>query len=297
MKKNYILGIVLLSSVGFFAMQRTGEGTVEKYLASNGHTVFADGAPTGKTGAPGESTCIDCHSSGTIQDGSAVNNLLVLEGATSVTNYIPGHTYNVSLQLNLGDIMEGFQATVLDVATNSMAGAFPGTGGLGTAITSAAGREYANHTMTSNLEGNFAWIWEWAAPTTDIGPVKFYVASNVANGNGATSGDVIYLSEHLFGSDPGIGLDELAVFTDFSAGYASNSNQVIVKFNSREIGAMNFNLVDMNGRSVYTSNLGDAKIGSNEANVTLPSEVENGIYVVNFFIGNHAMSSKIMIQK
>jgi len=284
-----------VTAISFLAFQRSGVDSVERYLEKNGHTEFSAGSPTGKTGAPGESTCTDCHS-GTTQAGTSLNNLLVLDGATPMSNYAPGGSYNVTLALNSGDVMEGFQATVLDNTTSSMAGSFPGTGGFGTSISSASGRDYANHTATSNTEGNLLWSWTWDAPATDVGPVKFYVATNVANGNGATSGDVIYLSEHLLGSSVGLN-DEVLDVSDFTAGYAANSNHVRVNFNSLAVDNMFFNLVDLSGKSVFASNLGESKIGNNETSVSLPSDVKSGIYIVNFFVGNKAMSSKIMIQK
>ena len=293
MKKNYILVIAVISSIGFLAMQKSGVESVEKFLAKNGHKNSA-GAPTGKTGAPGESNCTDCHV-GTTQSGAGINNLTVLDGSTPVTNYTTGVTYNVSLNLTTGDVKEGFQATVLD-GSNVMAGSFPGTGGLGTAITSAGGRNYANHTATSNNEGNFAWVWEWNAPAVDMGSVTFYVATNIANGNGNNTGDVIYLSTHVIGSTAGLN-EETADNTNFTAGYASANNKVIINFNSLSVGDMFFNLVDLNGKSVFTYKKGESSIGENSEAVVLPSEIKSGIYVVNFFVGNKAMSSKIMIQK
>ena len=294
MKKNYILAFTVITSIVFFAMQKSGVESVEKFLTKNGHTRNAGGAPTGKTGAPTESNCTQCHT-GTAQSGIGINNLTVLEGITPVSNYTPGGTYTVSLNLSAGNVKEGFQSTVLD---NSfiMAGTFPGTGGLGTAITSASGKNYANHKLTSNLEGNVAWEWTWNAPVTDAGSVTFYVAVNVANGNGNTLGDVIYLSQHTLGSTAGLN-EEIMDNTHFTAGYASSDNKVIVNFNSMSVGNMFFNLVDLNGKSVFTYKMGESSIGENSASIVLPSEIKSGIYVVNFFIGNKAMKSKIMIQK
>jgi hypothetical protein len=48
---------------------------------------------------------------------------------------------------------------------------------------------------------------------------------------------------------------------------------------------------------VITYNLGNAQIGENKEKVVLPEDLKNGIYVVNFFVNNKAMSTKIMIQK
>jgi hypothetical protein len=56
-------------------------------------------------------------------------------------------------------------------------------------------------------------------------------------------------------------------------------------------------LVDLNGRSVFTYDMGNAQIGENKEKIVLPNDLKNGIYVVNMFVNNNAMSQKIMIQK
>lgn len=296
MKKNYFLITILIGAAGLIATQNSGVQSVEKYLAKNGHMANASGAPTGRTGAPGESNCtVSCHI-GTVQDGTAQNLLTLKLSGNPVSVWVPGQTYEVSLALATGDVKEGFEATVLDVATNSMAGNFPGTGGLGTAITTGGSRKYANHTSSSNLEGNVEWVWNWTAPATDVGQVKFYVASNKANGNGTTSGDAIYLSQHTFNSSLGIneGEEENVVF---NAGYSSHNNKLILSYNAFTAEQTFMNLVDLNGKSVFTYAMGESIIGANTDEIVLPVSIESGVYIVNFFVGNNAMSSKIHIQK
>lgn len=293
MNKNYFLGLAMISAVGFLAVQRSGS-EMENYFAANGHKLNSAGAPAGRTGAPGESNCAECHSGGT-QSGTGINTLYMLDGGTIVTNYTPGSIYNMSLALSTGSVKEGFQATVLDLTNNQFVGDFPGTGGFGTAITTFNGRDYANHTSTSNDEGNLAWVWQWQAPATDVGPVRFYVATNIANGNNNSTGDAIYLSEHIFGSTAGISEVENEV-TDFTAGYSSSLNSVMIGFSSKTVDNMFFNLVDMNGKSVFTAQPGNSALGENKLKVTLPDGIRSGMYVVNFFIGNKPMSAKVLVQ-
>jgi len=294
MNKNYILTTLLIAAVGLLAVQQTGINSVEKYVTKNGHTKNASGAPIAKTGAPGESNCTGCHA-GTAQDGSTVNSLIILDGVTPITNYAPGMSYSATLTLNTMNIKEGFQATVLD-GSNNMAGSFVAQTGSTSTSTGTNGRAYATHTSTSNTAANPAWLWTWNAPVTDMGPVTFYIASNIANGTGTTSGDVIYLSQHVFGS--AAGLDDMTdESSNFSAGYAPDENKVKINFNSLSVGNMFFNLVAMNGKSVFTYDLGESVFGENSENIKLPVAVESGIYIVNFFVGNQAMSTKIMIQK
>ena len=128
--------------------------------------------------------------------------------------------------------------------------------------------------------------------------MTFYVASNTANGNDAVTGDVIYLSTHTISADSSSGVATIdAVQESFTAGYASNGNKVIVDFNSLNSGQMFFNLVDMNGRSVFSQQLENAMIGENHQEIVLPADLKNGIYTVHYFIGNKALLDKIMIQK
>lgn len=292
MKKNYILGITLIAATGFLALQQAGVEQFEKFYSKNAHLNSA-GAPAGKTGAPGETSCADCH--GASQSGSGINTLVMLDGATPVTNYVPGTTYNMVLNLNASDVREGFQSTVLEISGNSFAGDFTGNNGFGTAITSFNGRKYANHTSSSNTSANQFWSWEWQAPATDLGPIRFYIATNIANGNSASSGDAIYLSEHLFGSTSGIQEIEEDV-TDFSAGFVPSTNEVSINFSSKTVDGMFLNLVDLSGKSVFVSRPGNSSLGDNSVNVALPSDIKTGVYVVNFLVGNKAMKSKIMIQ-
>lgn len=291
MKKIYILPLAASVLIGALSFQKSGNYKVEKYFAKNGHKLNSAGAAGGKTGAPGEVNCTSCHS-GTALDGISENVLMVLDGATPVNSYVPGTTYTVALSMSSNPAKKGFQATALD-GTNSMAGTF-----VASANTNVIGttRKYANHKSTSNTSTTMAWGWSWTAPATNVGDVTFYVATNKANDNGFDTGDAIYLSQHVLTST--LGIEEQAnEDANFSAGYSATNNSLSLNFTTLSAGEMNVNIMDMNGRSVFTYNLGNAQIGENKEKVVLPEDLKNGVYVVNFFVNNNAMSAKIMIQK
>lgn len=262
--------------------------TIEKY--NGGLHKNANGSPVGQTGAPGETNCTSCHA-GSVQAGATENSLIVAQGITPVSAYVPGATYNVALQMTSSPAKKGFQATALTAASD-MAGTFGA--GSNTAI-SGTTRKYANHKSTSNTSATVAWLWTWTAPATDVGPITFYVATNKANGNSTNSGDVIYLSTHVFNST--LGVEEAAndVATNFTAGYSPENKSIVLNFNSMSVGEMYLNLIDLNGKSVFVSNLGNSMIGQNKQTISVPSELKSGIYVVNFFVGNKAMTAKVMI--
>lgn len=294
MKKNYILLAALAVSVGFFSFQHSSVAEMGNYNA-NIHKQGGGGQPS-LTGAPGENNCTQCHV-GTTQDGSNENVVTFLDGITPVSEYTPGNSYTVSVTMNSNPAKKGFSATALD-GTNTMAGSFAGDGVIGGTqdfTNGPATRTYVSHTAGSNTSAQSAWLWTWTAPTAGAGDVTFYVASNAANNNGNTSGDVIYLSSHTI-SESNASIVENTFEHNFKAGYGITNREVVIDFNANTIGDMVVNLVDMNGRSVYTENLGTSELGENKERVRLPEEVEGGIYVVHFFVGNKAMSSNIMVQ-
>ena len=285
MKKNYIALSALVLSAGMFSFNNhEGNSKISKF-----HILNPGGKSGAFAGAPGDNNCTQCHT-GNTQSGSSVNSVIFTAGVSPVTSYTPNSTYNVTLTMTPNPAKKGFQAVAMDGSGNVV----------GTVSTVALGGAQimsgrATHQSSSNTNANSAWVWSWTAPATDVGVVTFYVASMSANGSG-TSGDVVYLSQHVFGSLASI--DEVkAEKYNFSAGYSSATNSVVMDFNSLVAGDMYFNLVDLNGRSVFTYEMGNAQVGKNNQKIVLPNDLKNGMYIVNMFVNNNAMSQKIMIQK
>ena len=274
-----------------FAVQ-TVSGKLDAYIAE---FRYSSGAPAGKTGAPGESafSCTECHV-GAVNDGTNQNTLTVYDGGIEVTGYVPGEIYTVSLVLTDENVKEGFQATVLDNSYNEMAGSFLTSGSVGTQIITEMGRDYATHKSASSNAGNPSWDWEWQAPAVESGQVTFYVASNIANGNGIASGDAIYLSQHVIYSVLGAN-EEMLDQHSFKAGYHQVTNTVHFHFNSMTVEPMFMKVVDISGKSVFSSHMGHSSIGANQDKVQLPKTIKNGMHVVQFFLGNKPMSSKIRV--
>jgi len=297
MKRLYILPSLAIAAMGFFAFQSSiSTGKIGTFIETS--HMFSSGNQPGLTGAPGENNCTMCHS-GSVLDGSVQNEFsLVNASFQPVSSYIPGDSYTATLQLASNPAKKGFSSTTLDEATNSMAGTLTGMGIGGTDDFQNVGmtRDYVSHTAASNTNAITLWSWTWDAPASDVGDVIFYIASNETNDDGSTAGDAIYLSEHTINST--LSVDEIeSNDAAFTAGYSVDGNKVIIDFNSLVADEMYFNLVDLNGKSVFTYDLEKSLIGKNKQAISLPAEIENGIYVVNFFVGNRAMSAKIMVQK
>lgn len=142
--------------------------------------------PNGHTGAPGDGLCTDCHTGGGSQDGSV---MVTGFPATIIAN----QTYTLQVTVSNPNGMAtfgGFQMVILN-AQNQNAGTMSNPSQFST-IQTSAGRTYHEHNPAQSFPGNnmVTYSVDWTAPTGS-GVLTYYAAGNVANGNGATNGDLI----------------------------------------------------------------------------------------------------------
>lgn len=193
-----ILGfaLLLLGAYSFKKMSAT-EFTIKESYSKSHINRFTSGPPTGRTGAPGEGNCTGCHS-GTVNSPSSINALSLFEEGTTtlVTEYEPGKTYDAVIEVTALTTKRGFQTTARILSSNLTAGNLSAVAG-STALQTSSGKQYVNHVSASTTAGP-TFSFKWTAPATDEGDVRFYVASNVTNANGSSSGDQIHLSEFTF---------------------------------------------------------------------------------------------------
>ncbi|MFN0122497.1 MAG: choice-of-anchor V domain-containing protein [Blastocatellia bacterium] len=162
-------------------------------------SAFSTGAPTGRTNAPGETNCTACHTSFALNSGPG---MLTLSGVPDT--YTAGTEYTITVRITHPDppatVRYGFSITAIDDAGRA-AGTFILTDSAGTQIRTAAiagnTRNYVTHTATGSATPAPAtdqreWTLKWVAPSSVIGRVGFYLASNRANGGATNQGDYIY---------------------------------------------------------------------------------------------------------
>lgn len=293
MKKQYIMPLIGIAAMAGFAFTRMGKTDIRYQAYVSEHGKNSSGAPSGMTGAPGENNCASCHSGGS-QDGNAVNSFVLKDAdGNTVTSYIPGETYDATFVLNTSATVKGFQTVALTSA-NTQAGTMTAVSGSTNKISGS--RQYITHNSASNTTTS-GWKFKWTAPAANAGNVRFYAASNSSNGNGASTGDVIYLSNYLISYNQSASLEETAAPVKFSAFYDAEKNAVSMKLNSLISGEGFFNLVDLSGKSVYNERLGTVFIGNNEETVLLPSGIRAGMYIVHLFVNNQSSTFKIMVGK
>lgn len=148
------------------------------------------GPSPGYTGAPGENSCRECHTTSALNDGVGH---VTIEGVPE--QYDAGATYTITVRVNRQDRSRwGFQLTALTSSLDP-AGTFAVVNAQQTQIKTEGGRQYVEHRTAGTFagtSGGATWTVRWTAPAASTGIVAFYAAGNAANNNNANSGDNIY---------------------------------------------------------------------------------------------------------
>lgn len=139
------------------------------------------GAPAGRSGAPGETTCGQCHTSYPLNSGSASFQVLL------PSHWQPGEQIPVTIGFfNSRTTTHGFQITARTPG-GTTAGFFQSLDNSTQTLTPGSWQTHTGLGTTRSW-----WTFLWHPPATPDGPVTFYVAGNEASGDGTNLGDFIY---------------------------------------------------------------------------------------------------------
>lgn len=141
------------------------------------------------SGAPGETNCTGCHSGPVNPD--KVNLTFELDGKDST--YKPGTSYLIHVGIQRkGHDKYGFVSTSLDTLNKSK-GTYTIINSVTTRKFSSGGRNYISHTPCgADSVDRISWDYTWTAPPTNVGKIKFYISTLVANHDHSLSGDTTY---------------------------------------------------------------------------------------------------------
>jgi hypothetical protein len=151
--------------------------------------------PVNKTGAPGHSSCAECHTG----RGSG-NVALSFSGGSE---YQPGQLYSIMVAIT--DPRQrrfGFSMVARD-ADNNRTDVGTWSAGSNDTRTHGSRNSHVSHRAAPFANGSHTFTVNWKAPSTGVGDVTFYVAANAANGNGASrGGDNVYLNRLTISQPP-----------------------------------------------------------------------------------------------
>ncbi len=225
--------LVLLAFVGFAIVLLT---TSKRFVTTTIANIA--GPPAGSSGAPGETTCTECH--GARGSGQFTN--------TAPTNYTPGQTYQIQVRHTTADTTRkrwGFELTALN-SGNTAAGTFANLTA-NTRTLSLIGRNYIEHTTAGTFQNQASgavWTFNWTAPASNVGNIVFYASGLQANNDGNDTGDqsysttattqpgVVIAATHARSDFDGDGKSDLAVVRNQSGNevwYARTATNVVIQ--------------------------------------------------------------------
>ena len=289
MKTLYVCLAIVLG--GWLILSNQKSHKITEYHALK--SLRTNGSITSMTGAPGENNCTSCHGGGTLDGNNGMNEMEIV-GVTG-NEYVPGETVTMQFEMTDGSDKNGFQLVALN-NNDEMAGEFIITNGNQTQLRQnlQLGRDYVTHTVGGT--GQTVWTFDWVTPETG-GDVTFYVATNKSANIGSSGGGMIYLSQHTFTAED-LTNTELVEKPDFEfeLAFLKNQSQAILDLQMPNSAVVFFNLVDLKGSSIYSSDLGIKNAGEFKEVIQLNKNLENGIYIATIFFDNKPVSKKFMVQ-
>lgn len=248
------------------------------------------GAGQAKTGAPGEGTCVTCHAGAALNSGTGS---VAISLGSGITTYIPGNTYTVTVT-GMGSSVPkyGFQATAQQTSDGSQVGTF--TAGTGSKVSVVASKSYVEQSSTSSTG---VWTFQWQAPATNVGEVKFYVAGNSAENPGGTGGDNIYSSVLTLTAENSTSAVSVDTNTGLSVFPNPASDNVTVSFYSTNAETASITVLDLTGKTVATIADGQSfSAGLSTVNFNT-SALSKGNYLVSVQTGKNVQTAKLVVVK
>ena len=241
-------------------------------------------SPGAKTGSPADGqNCTKCHS-GVAQ--TAPNWIMT---DVPATGYVPGKTYIITLTGTHAGVQRfGFEITAED-ASNNKVGTFTITNAAQTQLTNMM--EAVTHTGNGLAPSNDSksWSFDWTAPAAGSGDVTFYAALNAANGNMATSGDVVYITNKTISEDLNVGIAERSDISSFKIYPLPARDHVFVEF--KNITDSKIEILDLNGKKLIQQSSQNQIV--NRMDLT---GLAKGYYIIQLRTGGEIVSKKLIIQ-
>lgn len=155
--------------------------------------VLSEDGKAGKTGAPGEGTCVQCHQGTPLNAGGGY---VFIESSNMIFGqHALGQTYDMTVTVGkTGFGLFGFSVVALDANGNSVGSFTAGSDNHTESFTIQGNpRQYVTHNLNggASLEEH-TFNFQWTAPSEDFGTITFYATGLAANGNGMNAGDEVY---------------------------------------------------------------------------------------------------------
>ncbi|MFT6716101.1 MAG: hypothetical protein ACJA0Q_000730 [Saprospiraceae bacterium] len=239
------------------------------------------------TGAPGEGTCVNCHSSNTLNSGTGSISATISGGSSK---YIPANDYTIVVTGTGSSANKyGFQIVALKTSDDSNAGTF--SSGSGTQLATLNSKTYVEHSSASTTG---SWSFNWQAPLTDVGDVTFYIAGNSAESPAGTNGDNIYTSTFTLSAEGGTAISQISS-NETTLSPNPSTGQTTLSFSLKTPSLLSINIINLSGKNVVQLN-DNTLFGSGSHQVSISTTNLNaGIYYVKIQGENYNEVMKLVV--
>jgi hypothetical protein len=241
----------------------------------------SDDGRAGRTGAPGEGTCRDCHDSYALNAGGGS---IELSGNMPNWEYNPGQTYSLSIKVaRTGTSLFGFGIGAFS-ATNTNTGNLVVTDPVKTQIKSSnvmglGTRRNVVHQLNGGASADSAiFNFDWVAPLT--GPTTFHFAGVAANGLDTTAGDYVYKSQQVATLATTNGISYNGVFDKASVFPNPVKDQFFLELNIISANHVRLALTDIMGKLIYQYPIQYVNPASPQNSYQLPEATAPGTYIL-----------------
>jgi len=241
------------------------------------------------TGAPGEGNCTGCHTSNAVNSGAGSIGINFNSGTNT---YTPSQTYNITVTgTGSGAGKYGFQMVALKTSDNTSVGTF--TAATGSKKSTVGNRNYIEHSARSTTG---VWTFQWTAPNSDVGEIKFYVAGNSCENPSSSSGDNIYTNQiSITPVNVGVTENNIENATRISVFPNPSSNNFTLKFNLTNAGVTTIQLYNVEGKIVKEI-AQNQLFSAGENQLSIPTnDLQNGEYFVRIINSNEILNAKLLV--
>jgi hypothetical protein len=263
--------------------------------------INSNAAPLGSTGAPGENTCAKstCHIGSSINAGAAQ---LAVEINSLSNQYTPHQTYDLTVSLAQTGIERfGFQVLALN-ENNQNVGQFIVTDSTRTqpqqGLGIYTGRNYITYKYLGTnpfSSGLGKWDFQWQAPDSYQGKIKFFVAAVAANNDGTDLGDSVYTKQLVL--EPSVtGINEQQANLLSCSIFPNPTREIFtIQYTTQIKAKTQIQLIDMQGKIGCLLQETIEESGSHTKQIKVPS-IPQGVYLVCVQNDNHTITKQIVIE-
>tara|TARA_Y100001970_G_scaffold25543_1_gene30488 strand:+ start:1645 stop:2472 length:828 start_codon:yes stop_codon:yes gene_type:complete len=252
---------------------------------------YSGGPPSGyANNAPYFQNCTACHS-GTANSASGSVSFIGLPDY-----YTSGETYSIGVVVSgVNDRGYGFQAIAM--ADNDVAGS------INLNANSDSTEINGNYVQQSARTTSGSWIFDWIAPSTNVGDVTFTASGLATGGSSSTGGDDVYTIEIT------VPYQQLAVQEDIEdinfllySNYPNPFNPVTtLRYNLMEDSIVKITIYDVLGNTVNNIFNGIESSGYKtvqwDATNNQGQPVSSGVYLYTIESGDYKKTSKVIFSK